>query len=245
MSSFLKSSQRPLFLKIGARLALAYVPVVAGLLYFAGGSTWTDWNIFRKTSGAIIELIKLTPHAIDAVHELQKERDVSFGFLASKDEKMKELFQLQKEKTDFEPYTAIIGALIENIDQLSSLPSESGLARQARVLSAIVREEEQAIQERVVGTGLLSASQVSPDEFQFFATFSGMQSSTLDDVAREATPEQKVLWNEFETSAAAKKVALLRLAIAHQILDPAAKRIEPMSWFNAATECVDQLPAFG
>ncbi len=42
-------------------------------------------------------------------------------------------------------------------------------------------------------------------------------------------------------TAAAKKVALLRLAIAHQILDPAAKRIEPMSWFNAATECVDQL----
>ncbi len=70
-------------IKIGKRVALALVLPVLGMLAFSGFSVFDKYETSAEM-GKVMELSEIAAVISAAVHEMQKERGMSAGFIASK-----------------------------------------------------------------------------------------------------------------------------------------------------------------
>jgi len=93
MFSFLKNTN------IGARVILALTLPVVGMLAFSG---FTVVDKYRTSAemGKVLELADVAPVISAVVHELQKERGMSAGFIASKGVKFAQELPTQRKLTD-------------------------------------------------------------------------------------------------------------------------------------------------
>ena len=85
--------------KIGYRIALAVVLPILGMLLFAGSGLLQKQRVAIE-AGQLQRLAELAPDISALVHELQKERGISAGFLASKGQKFAETLDEQRLLTD-------------------------------------------------------------------------------------------------------------------------------------------------
>ena len=86
-------------IRIGQRLLLAMVLPVAGLLVYAG-IVITDRYGEQQEMQALNELAQLAPTVSALVHEMQKERGQSAGFIASKGERFADTLPTQRQDTN-------------------------------------------------------------------------------------------------------------------------------------------------
>ena len=85
--------------RIGSRVLLALVAPVVGLLLFSGNSILEKWQ-FSTEIKQIQKLAVLAPTISATVHELQKERGASAGFIGSKGKRFVDLLPNQRSVTD-------------------------------------------------------------------------------------------------------------------------------------------------
>ncbi len=85
--------------RIGSRVLLALVAPVVGLLLFSGNSILEKWQ-FSTEIKQIQKLAVLAPTISATVHELQKERGASAGFIGSKGKRFADLLPNQRSVTD-------------------------------------------------------------------------------------------------------------------------------------------------
>ncbi len=86
-------------IKINSKLALMLTIPMLGLLYFSIGITWEKQEIARQMNLSQ-ELVELAMKSSSLVHELQKERGLSAGFIGSKATKFVPELQQQRLMTD-------------------------------------------------------------------------------------------------------------------------------------------------
>ncbi len=80
------------------KLFLLLVPALLGLIYFAGDSIFADMDQ-RRSAAAIEPLVELTAKNSQLVHELQKERGATAGFIGSGGKKFGDILSQQRKDT--------------------------------------------------------------------------------------------------------------------------------------------------
>ncbi len=107
MLDFLKN------VKIGSRIALALTLPILGLVLFSG---FTVVEKMKKSSemGKILELAELAPVISALVHELQKERGASAGFIGSKGKSFADILPAQRNDTNAK--RTALGAALKAFD---------------------------------------------------------------------------------------------------------------------------------
>ncbi|MBT5038736.1 MAG: HAMP domain-containing protein [Rhodospirillaceae bacterium] len=95
--------------KIGNRVALALALPVIGMLAFSGFTVFDKYQTSAEMS-KVLELSEVAPVISAVVHEMQKERGMSAGFIASKGVKFSQELPTQRGRTD-ESQAALAGAL--------------------------------------------------------------------------------------------------------------------------------------
>jgi methyl-accepting chemotaxis protein len=93
MSALMKNT------KIGMRIVMALLLPVLGMLFFAS-STVLEKSQMSDDMGKVLELAHVAPDVSALVHEIQKERGTSAGFIASKGVKFKDTLPGQRKLTD-------------------------------------------------------------------------------------------------------------------------------------------------
>ncbi|MFN3884353.1 MAG: nitrate- and nitrite sensing domain-containing protein, partial [Rhodocyclaceae bacterium] len=79
-----------------ARLLLLFSAILLGTLYYSVSGLWTDWR--RLAQARQIEAIQQSAVAVsNLVHELQKERGLSAGFIGSRGERFAAELSSQRE----------------------------------------------------------------------------------------------------------------------------------------------------
>lgn len=86
-------------LSLKIKLLLIVILPLSAYLYVAGSNLLTDYRQF-KSYGSILELSQLSVNISSLVHELQKERGASAGFLGSKGRKFGDKIITQRGATD-------------------------------------------------------------------------------------------------------------------------------------------------
>lgn len=86
-------------LNIGVRVLLALVAPIFGLLFFSGNSVM-ERHQFSSEIEQIQKLAILAPSISATVHELQKERGASAGFIGSKGKRFADILPQQRTTTD-------------------------------------------------------------------------------------------------------------------------------------------------
>ncbi len=86
-------------LKIGVRVWLAFVVPVAGLLWFSLGAVVDEQRTMAEMR-SLSELAEVGSKASALVHELQKERGASAGFIGARGGAFAEVIEGQRDKTD-------------------------------------------------------------------------------------------------------------------------------------------------
>ena len=115
-------------IKIAKKLALMLAIPMLGLLYFSIGITWKKQEIVHQMNLSQ-ELVKLAVKSSTLVHELQKERGLSAGFMGSKATKFMTELQRQRQITDDEiakfktfldnfPFTLFVDSLKYQLDKV-------------------------------------------------------------------------------------------------------------------------------
>ena len=129
-----------LSLKIKLLLVVAF-PLGAYLI-FSGSSLLDDYHIF-SSSNAIHELSGLSNKISNLVHELQKERGASAGFLGSKGEKFGSKLTAQRRDTDTKNRELKTALDTFNMDQFA--PKLASLVNKAMSQVANIDRERQSI----------------------------------------------------------------------------------------------------
>lgn len=86
-------------LKIGHRIILALMVPIAGVLTL-GGMQYYEHDEISIEMGQVLDLAELAPTISELVHELQKERGMSAGFIASKGKNFADKIGGQRNSTD-------------------------------------------------------------------------------------------------------------------------------------------------
>ncbi|WED21102.1 methyl-accepting chemotaxis protein [Vibrio sp. JC009] len=86
-------------LSVRQKLLAVVLPLLVTLLYFSGSLIYDSLN--KKTSAqSIYQFVELSAYNSRLVHELQKERGMSAGYLGSKGKKFKDKLSQQRKQTD-------------------------------------------------------------------------------------------------------------------------------------------------
>ena len=125
-------------LKIGTRVLIGMLVPALGLLFFAGASMIDKYETSQELH-RVSELAHLAPRISDLVHELQKERGRSAGFIGSKGKNFADSLPAQRTETtarrieaetalevfDFGHYDSSLGEAAEtalaNLDKLGRM----------------------------------------------------------------------------------------------------------------------------
>ena len=100
-------------LKIRNKLLIMLFFPVAGLLYFSTSSVWDKWR--QSNEMASLEILSdLAVKTSALVHELQKERGMTGGFLGSKGAKFASELPAQRSETD--KRAAELNAFLKSFD---------------------------------------------------------------------------------------------------------------------------------
>ncbi len=102
--------------KIGNRVALALALPVIGMLAFSGFTVFDKYETSAEM-GKVLELSQVAPVISAVVHEMQKERGMSAGFIASKGAKFFQDLPAQRKLTDNSQ--AALAAALNSFDAAS------------------------------------------------------------------------------------------------------------------------------
>ena len=86
-------------LKVRTKILLLLALPLAGLAYFAGNHLMEKIQVANENK-RLVKLIRLSTRANVLVHELQKERGASAGFISSKGQKMGDVLRNQRSQTN-------------------------------------------------------------------------------------------------------------------------------------------------
>jgi methyl-accepting chemotaxis protein len=118
-------------IRVGNRLLMAMALPVTGLLVYAG-IVMTDRYAEQRQMKALNELAQLAPTVSALVHELQKERGQSAGFIASKGEKFVDNLPKQRQDGNARRESLLIALDGFDVDAYGQgLVETAGAARQA------------------------------------------------------------------------------------------------------------------
>ncbi len=134
--SFIKN----LSLKIKLLLIIVF-PLLA-YLFFSGSSLLNDYRVLSSTN-AIVELSNLSRNISNLVHELQKERGASAGFLGSNGKKFGSKLTSQRRDTDNKNKELKAAVETFNVDNFD--PKLASLINKATSQVANINRERQAI----------------------------------------------------------------------------------------------------
>ena len=155
-------------LSIRNRLLLVLLALVAGMLFFAGQQVWDKYQTTRNL-GAVRLLAALAVDASAVVHELQKERGLSAGFIGSKGSKFQADLEQQRKATD---------ARIGSLDGRFRDALGAGFGSDFVAAVDAFKQKLSALSERRQAIGGLAVS--GPESFAFYT---GTISGALDLVA--------------------------------------------------------------
>ena len=171
-------------LSIRNRLLLVLLALVAGMLFFAGQQVWDKYQTTRNLA-AVRTLASLAVDTSAVVHELQKERGLSAGFIGSKGSKFQSELEQQRRATD-----SRIGAL----DSRLRAAQESGFGADFTAAVGVFKQKLAALGERRQAISALTVP--GPESFAFYTgaiggaldlvAFSGRVSAN-EEVSRELT----------------------------------------------------------
>jgi methyl-accepting chemotaxis protein len=85
--------------KIGAKISLVTLLPLLGFVAFAGLNLYDNYKKYDEI-GRISELAELAPEIGGLVHEMQKERGMSAGYIGSKGQKFKDMLPTQRKATN-------------------------------------------------------------------------------------------------------------------------------------------------
>ncbi len=88
---------------------MALVLPVVGMLAFSGFTVFDKYQTSTEM-GKVLELAQVAPEISAVVHEMQKERGMSAGFIASKGDKFAQQLPAQRKATD-DKQAALAGVL--------------------------------------------------------------------------------------------------------------------------------------
>jgi methyl-accepting chemotaxis protein len=86
-------------IRISTKIAIASLVPLAGLTLFVGLAVWNAWSD-AVSARAVLSATGLAESASLAIHELQKERGMSAGFVASKGQRFAAELALQRQSAD-------------------------------------------------------------------------------------------------------------------------------------------------
>jgi len=110
-------------MKIASRIVLALSLPVLGMLVFSGMTVVQQWNV-RGQSGTLEELSRFATDVSAVVHELQKERGLSAGFIGSKGATFANELKAQRGDSDKGKARYEAGRQKTNIDRFGSAFAE-------------------------------------------------------------------------------------------------------------------------
>jgi methyl-accepting chemotaxis protein len=115
-------------LKIGTKMLLMLLLPIAGMLYFSMKDVVSRYDTMRNTEASKAQA-SLAVASSSLIHELQKERGMTAGFLASKGEKFKSELAKQREETNgriakLNEFVTVNAAVLEQVK--SSLGQAGG-----------------------------------------------------------------------------------------------------------------------
>ncbi|WP_375750997.1 methyl-accepting chemotaxis protein [Vibrio sp. HN007] len=112
-------------LSVRQKLIAVVLPILVAVVYFSGSQTLEVKNK-QDSASAIFQFVELSAFNSRLVHELQKERGMSAGYIGSKGKKFGDKLPLQRKETDkrltdLENYISENKASLQNYPQLWSV----------------------------------------------------------------------------------------------------------------------------
>jgi methyl-accepting chemotaxis protein len=163
---------------------LVLLALVAGMLFFAGQQVWDKYQTTRNLA-AVRLLASLAVDTSAVVHELQKERGLSAGFIGSKGSKFQGELEQQRKATD-----GRLGALDSRLQQALA----AGLGSDFASAASTFKQKLSGLAERRQAIGALTVA--GPESFAFYTgaigggldlvAFAGRISAN-EEVSRELT----------------------------------------------------------
>ncbi|WP_311272635.1 MULTISPECIES: nitrate- and nitrite sensing domain-containing protein [unclassified Rhizobium] len=283
-------------LKISTRIILvAAIPTIALV-----AAALQD-NIQRMTVAAearsVADIASMAPVLGATIHEVQKERGASAGFVGAKGqgefgpllEKQREAADvaIQRFKTlgltdqnnDMAPalkelaaaaqakldrlkamrqdvtslkagvpeiasyFADTIGSLIQIIESMSSLTTDSTISNRIVAYSALLQGKERAGQERTIGTAAFTSGSFSPESYQLFVKFGAMQNVFFSDFNSYAGADERAALREALSSDAGKLVESQRGIAMASAFGGKLNSVSGEDWYKASTNRINALKA--
>ncbi|OLP49771.1 methyl-accepting chemotaxis protein [Allorhizobium taibaishanense] len=281
-------------LKIGTRIVIvAAIPSIALL-----GAVVQD-NVRRldivSQAKSVADIAAMAPVIGGLVHEIQKERGASAGFIGAngqgefatllekqralvdaatqrfnalnltaadaaggpalrdmaRDTKAK-LDRLTTMRSDVSSLKATvpevaayfadtIGSLIQLIESMSALTTDSRISNRIVAYSALLQGKERAGQERTVGTAAFASGTFSPLGYQQFVKFGAMQNTYFAVFNSYANAAERKALQEALTGEAGKQVDRQRTVALNSPFGGSLQEVKGEDWYKAATNRINAL----
>jgi methyl-accepting chemotaxis protein len=158
-------------IRIPIKIAVACLVPIIGLAGFAGANVWTSWSEMTAAR-QIVVIADVAAAASNAVHELQKERGITGGFLTSKGAQFSAELNAQRALVDravgeFRSATAKLGAgasqgaFGQRLKEADAALGSLATMRQSASAQTIAPAQTAAEFTRIIATLLMSADQLS------------------------------------------------------------------------------------
>jgi methyl-accepting chemotaxis protein len=279
-------------LSIKARLSLMLVFPIIGLLYFSITGALEKMAVVANLK-TMQSLSALAVKSSALVHELQKERGMSAGFIGSKGEKFVTELPKQRAMTDqktadlkallssmdvaqfgpqfkssldgalghlgrisdvrkkisalealpkesFGYYSALIGAVLDVVSQISKSSRHDEVARATTAYLMFLNGKEQAGMERATLNGVFASNQFSPEVYQRFISLVSVQASYFNLFASFAQSGAVDFYRQKMAGSYSAEVDEMR-KIAMEKVNEGDFGIEPTRWFGSITKKIDAM----
>src|SRR5450631_1424342 len=197
-------------LPIRSRIAIVCLIPLLAFTGFAG-KDMLDKRAQSQAADGVSALIEVAPLISSMIHELQKERGSSVGFISSKGQGLAAAVRDQRPATDkalaslattrgavdtlalTAPkaagyFSAIIANLVAAIQATGGITEDVRILRQSVAFSAFVQRKEFAGQERAAGAQGFSAGAFASEVHRAFARLGAMQEAQAQIFLKNATP---------------------------------------------------------
>ncbi len=279
-------------LSIKVRLSLMLVFPIIGLLYFSISGALEKMAVVANLK-TMQTLSTLAVKSSALVHEAQKERGMSAGFLGSKGEKFVAELPKQRVLTDqktaelkallsvmdtaqfgpqfkasldgalghlekvgdmrkkisalealpkesFGYYSALIGAVLDVVSQISKSSKHDEVARATTAYLMFLNGKEQAGMERATLNGVFAANQFSPEVYQRFISLVSVQASYFNLFASFAQNDAVDFYRQKMAGSYSAEVDEMR-KVATDKVNEGEFGIEPTRWFGSITKKIDAM----
>ncbi|MDH4284414.1 MAG: nitrate- and nitrite sensing domain-containing protein, partial [Gallionellaceae bacterium] len=276
------------------KLVLMLIPALLGLLFFSSNVLLDRYKSMTLLSDLEV-MMAFADQSSEVIHEVQVERGLSAGFLASRGAKFSEALKSQRESTDkkisglntfindkrvagmlagygagpeiaetrsqlekvaklragisdfsiapgasFAGYTALVDALIDNVQHVVVTSNNSDIAMETTAYLAFLKEKEQMGRERATLNGVFTVNHFERDTYARLLTIMAAQDIYARTFKYYASEKMMQLRREIDGSDAAHEVDAMR-KVALEKYQEGNFGIEPSRWFATISKKINAM----